>query len=104
MTATKTPKAEKATKTVKAHTAKAMARKRATEARKEHTANLRKIERVRLALEKAAAVIAKNGEDLKGDTGAQVADILSKINVAVIATTAATEAEVTALARTFVAR
>ncbi len=97
-------KAEKAVKTPKAPSAKAMARKRTATERKALAANLRKIERIRTALEKAAEVIAKNGEDIQGDTGAQIADILGKLNIAVTVTEAAAEAEATALARTFVKR
>lgn len=96
--------ATKAAKTVKAPTAAAMARKRVIAERKEIVSNVRKIEKIRIALEKAAEVISKNGEDIKGDTGTQIAEILGKINVAVTVTNAAVEAEATALARTFVKR
>lgn len=93
-----------ANKTAKAPTAKAMARKRTAQERKMHARNLRKIERIRAALEKAAEVIGKNGEGIAGATGDQVADILSKINIAVEVTGAAVESEAAALARTFVKR
>lgn len=88
----------------KVQTEKQMARKRTVAERKVLAANLRKIEKIRVALEKAADVIAKNGEDISGDTGNQIADILGKLNIAVTVTTAAAEAEATALARTFTKR
>lgn len=101
-----TAKAEKVKtpKATKAPTAKAMARKRTVADRKVIAANLRKVEAVRIALEKAANAIAKNGEGITGDTGSQIADILGKINLALVVTEAAVESEATALARTFVKR
>lgn len=104
MTATKTVKTPKAEKVAKTPSAKAMARKRTVAGRKAIVANVRKIERVREALEKAAAVIAKNGESITGETGAQIAEILGKINIGLKVTEAAVEAEANALARTFVKR
>jgi hypothetical protein len=93
-----------ATKTAKTPSVKVMARKRTVADRKAIVANVRKIERVREALEKAAAVIAKNGESITGDTGVQIAEILGKINIGVRITEAAVEAEALNLARTFVTR
>ena len=70
--------------------------------RKQLTNDIRALERIRKSLEKAAVIIAKDGEGIKGDAQNQIADLLGKLNigVTVVETTIADKA--TAIARTFI--
>lgn len=98
-----TAKTEKATKTTKrALTAseKSKVVRKANE-RKAITANLRKVERIRTALEKASKVIQTEGESLTGETGKQIAEILAKVGIGITITTSEIETQANALARTF---
>lgn len=98
-----TAKTEKATKTTKrALTASEQSKvvRKANE-RKAITANLRKVERIRAALEKASKVIQAESESLTGETGAQIAEILAKVGIGITITTSEIESQANALARTF---
>jgi len=97
---TATAKTTKTTKRALTATEQSKAVRKGAE-RKAITANLRKIERIRTALEKASKTIAVEGESLQGETGAQVADVLGKITLAITVTTAEIESQAGALARTF---
>lgn len=102
-----TAKTEKATKTAKTTTKRALTPTEASKVarksneRKAITANLRKFERIRSALEKASKTISTEGESLQGDTGAQIAEVLGKMTLAITITTSEIESQATALARTF---
>ncbi len=62
-------------------TASATNRKMAT--RKALTKEIRALERIRVSIEKAAHVISTQGEDITGEAGNQVADMLYKMGVSV---------------------
>jgi len=97
---TATAKTTKTTKRALTATEKSKAVRKGAE-RKAITANLRKIERIRDALVKASKTIASEGESLTGDTGAQVAEVLGKMNLAITITTSEIESQAVALSRTF---
>lgn len=90
----------KTTKRALTATEKSKAVRKANE-RKAITANLRKVEKVRAALEKASKVIQAEGETLTGETGNQIAEILAKIGIGITITTSEIETQANALARTF---
>lgn len=98
-----TAKTEKATKTTKRALTATEASKvtRKANERKAITANLRKFERIRSALEKASKTISTEGESLPGETGTQIAEVLGKMTLAITITTSEIESQASALARTF---
>ena len=74
---------------------------RKTNTRKALMASIRKVERIRAALEKASKVILVEGESVQGDTGSQIADVLGKMNIAIRVTEAEIESLASQVARTF---
>jgi uncharacterized protein YukE len=70
--------------------------------RKQLTADIRALERIRKSLEKAAVTIAENGENLKGDTHNQIADLLGKLNIGVTVVETTISDKANAIARTFI--
>lgn len=70
--------------------------------RKQLTADIRALERIRKSLEKAAVTIAENGENLKGDTGTQIADLLGKLNLGVTVVESTIAEKANSIARTFI--
>lgn len=101
MTASKTPKA---TKTPKAPSATAMARKRTMQDRKAITAQIRSAEKIARSFEKARETLAAEVAKLNGDVKTQLEQVLSQLGVAATIVDAEVESQATALARTFVKR
>lgn len=96
----KTEKAKTTTKRALTASEKSKVVRKANE-RKSITANLRKVEKIRTALEKAVKTITTEGESMTGETGNQIAEVLGKMNLAITITTSEIESQANALARTF---
>ena len=88
------------TKTSKTAAASATIRKAAT--RKALTKEIRALERIRVSIEKAADVISVHGEDVTGDAGNQIADMLYKMGVSVSVVNASINEKAGFLAATFI--
>ncbi len=88
------------TKTTK--TAAASATNRKAIARKALTKEIRALERIRVSIEKAAAVISTQGEDVTGSTGDQIADMLYKMGVSVSVINAGINEKAGHLAATYI--
>ena len=88
------------TKIAKTAAASATIRKAAT--RKALTKEIRALERIRVSIEKAAAVISTQGEDITGATGDQIADMLYKMGVSVSVVNASINEKAGFLAATFI--
>jgi hypothetical protein len=88
------------TKTTK--TAAASATNRKATARKALTKEIRALERIRVSIEKAAAVISTQGEDITGSTGDQIADMLYKMGVSVSVINAGINEKAGHLAATYI--
>jgi hypothetical protein len=101
MTATKTVKTPKATKTP---SAKAMARKRTAQERKAIAAQIRSAEKIARSFEKARETLTAEVAKLDGDVKSQLEQVLSQLGVAATIVDAEVESKATALARTFVKR
>ena len=88
------------TKIVKTAAGYATIRKAAT--RKALTKEILALERIRVSIEKAAAVISTQGEDITGATGDQIADMLYKMGVSVSVIDAGINEKAGYLAATFI--
>ena len=88
------------TKTTKTASASATIRK--TAARKALTKEIRALERIRVSIEKAAHVISTQGEDVTGEAGNQIADMLYKMGVSVSVVNASINEKAGFLAATFI--
>lgn len=88
------------TKTTKTAAASATIRK--TAARKALTKEIRALERIRVSIEKAAHVISTQGEDVTGEAGDQIADMLHKMGVSVSVVNASINEKAGFLAATFI--
>jgi len=75
---------------------------RKSNTRKALTKQIRALERIRVSIEKAAAVISTQGEDVTGEAGDQVADILYKMGVSVSVINATINEKAGYLALTFI--
>jgi hypothetical protein len=93
-------KEKKMTKIAKTAAASATIRKAAT--RKALTKEIRALERIRVSIEKAAAVISTQGEDVTGDAGNQIADMLYKMGVSVSVVNAGINEKAGHLAATYI--
>jgi hypothetical protein len=85
-----------------AKTAAASATIRKTAARKALTKEIRALERIRVSIEKAAHVISTQGEDVTGEAGNQIADMLYKMGVSVSVVNASINEKAGFLAATFI--
>ena len=83
-------------------TAAASATIRKTAVRKALTKEIRALERIRVSIEKAAAVISTQGEDVTGEAGNQIADMLYKMGVSVSVVNASINEKAGYLAATFI--
>jgi hypothetical protein len=88
------------TKIAKTAAASATIRKAAT--RKALTKEIRALERIRVSIEKAADVISVHGEDVTGDAGNQIADMLYKMGVSVSVVNASINEKAGFLAATYI--
>lgn len=79
-----------------------VAKVRTDSVRKTLTKDIRALERIRKQLEKAVTVIAKDGEDIKGDAHNQIADLLGKLNIGVTVVESTIADKANAIARTFI--
>jgi hypothetical protein len=86
----------------KTPTVTAAATNRKTVARKALTKEIRALERIRVSIEKAAAVISTQGEDVTGTTGDQIADMLYKMGVSVSVINAGINEKAGHLAATYI--
>jgi hypothetical protein len=86
----------------KTPTVAASATNRKAAARKALTKEIRALERIRVSIEKAAAVISTQGEDITGATGDQIADMLYKMGVSVSVIDAGINEKAGYLAATFI--
>jgi hypothetical protein len=94
-TATRPVKARKVTEASAAAVRKGNVRKALTK-------EIRALERIRVSIEKAAAVISTQGEDVTGEAGSQVADMLYKMGVSVSVINATINEKAGHLALTFI--
>jgi hypothetical protein len=94
----------KAAKTVKAPSAKAMARKRTVQERKSITAQIRSAEKIARSFEKARETLTAEVAKLNGDIKTQLEQVLAQLGVAATIVDAEVESQAVALARTFVKR
>jgi hypothetical protein len=85
-----------------AKTAAASATIRKTATRKALTKEIRALERIRVSIEKAAHVISTQGEDVTGEAGNQIADMLYKMGVSVSVVNASINEKAGFLAATFI--
>jgi phage host-nuclease inhibitor protein Gam len=91
-------------KTAKVPSAKALARKRTIQERKQIAAQIRSVEKIARSFEKAQTTLAAEVAKLDGDVKEQLEQVLAQIGVAVTIVDAEVESQATALARTFVKR
>ena len=86
----------------KTPTVTAAATNRKAAVRKALTKEIRALERIRGSIAKAAAVIATQGEDVTGDAGNQIADMLYKMGVSVSVVNASINEKAGFLAATYI--
>lgn len=86
----------------KTPTVAASATNRKAATRKALTKEIRALERIRVSIEKAAAVISTQGEDVTGDAGTQIADMLRKMGISVSVINAGINEKAGHLAATYI--